>query len=81
MIQPLTLRCQAKAGPIKTGQSVENRRKECHRFWLRLRIYSNFERSNISLKEDKQDGVDLNSNGLDYWVQKNEGKILCFSAD
>ena len=42
---------------------------------------SNFERSNISLKEDKRDGVDSNSNGFGYCVRKNEGKILWFSAD
>ena len=40
-----------------------------------------FEHSNISAKENKRDGVDLNSNGLDYCVRKNEGKILWFSAD
>ena len=42
---------------------------------------SNFELSNISLKENKRDGDDLNSNGLDYCVRKNEGKILWFSGD
>ena len=40
-----------------------------------------FERSNISLKETKPDGVDSNSNGLDYCVRNNEGKIRWFSAD
>ena len=39
---------------------------------LTSRSDSNFERSNISLKENKRDGVDPNSNGLDYCVQKNE---------
>ena len=42
---------------------------------------SNFERSNISLNENKRDGIDLNSDGLDYCVRKNEGKLLWFSAD
>ena len=42
---------------------------------------SNFELSNISLKENKQDGVDSNSNGFNYCVRKNEGKVLWFSAD
>ena len=42
---------------------------------------SDFEPSNISFKENKPDGVDLNSNGLDYSARKNEGKILRFSAD
>ena len=42
---------------------------------------SDFEPSNISLKENKPDGVHLNSNGLDYCVRKNEGKILWFSTD
>ena len=39
---------------------------------------SNFERSNISLKENKRDGVDLNSNGLDYCVRKNKEKLYGF---
>ena len=42
---------------------------------------SNFERSNITLKENKRDGVNLNSNGVDYCVRKNDGRILWFSAD
>ena len=42
---------------------------------------SNFERSNISLKENKRDDVDLNSNCFYYCVRKNEGKIVWFSAD
>ena len=42
---------------------------------------SNFECSNISLEENEWDGVDLNSNGLDFYVRKNKGKILWFSAD
>ena len=48
---------------------------------LMSRSDSNFEQSNISLKENKRDGVDLDSNGLDYCVQNNEGKIMWFSAD
>ena len=42
---------------------------------------SDLETSNVSLKENKPDGVDLNSNDIDYHVRKNEGKILWFSAD
>ena len=42
---------------------------------------SNFEGSDISRKENKRDGIHLNSNGLDYCVGKNEGKFLWFSAD
>ena len=42
---------------------------------------SDFERSNVSLKENKPDGVKPNSNDIDYYVQKNEGMILWFSAD
>ena len=42
---------------------------------------SNFECLNISLKENKRDGADLNSDGLDHCIRKNEGKILWFSAD
>ena len=41
----------------------------------------NFERSNVSLKENKADGANPNSNGIDYYVRKNEGKIRWFSAD
>ena len=43
--------------------------------------YSNFERLNISLKENIPDGVDPNSDGHDYRIRKNEGKYLWFSAD
>ena len=35
-----------------------------------------FECSNISFSENKLAGLGLNSNGLDYCVQKNGGKIL-----
>ena len=42
---------------------------------------SDFERSNHSLKENKPDGVDPNSKDLHYYVRKNNGKILWFSAD
>ena len=57
--------------------------KECNQFWLRLRLRSgsDFERSNVSLKENKPDGVDPNSNDLDYCVRKNKEKIIWFSAD
>ena len=48
---------------------------------LKSHIDSNFERSNISLKENKRDGVDLNSNLLDYCIRKNEGKMPWCSAD
>ena len=48
---------------------------------LTSRSDSNFERSNISIKEHKRDGVDLNSNGLDYCVRKKERKIPWLSAD
>ena len=42
---------------------------------------SNFDGSNIIFKENKWDGVDLNSNGPDYCVPKDEEKILWFSED
>ena len=46
-------------GP-KINQSVENRWKKCHRFWLRLlhavMLISNV--SNISFEENKPDGAD-----------------------
>ena len=48
---------------------------------LTSRSDSDFERSNVSLKENKPDGVNPNSNNIDYYVRKNEGKILWFSAD
>ena len=48
---------------------------------LTSRSDSDFESSNVSLKENKPDGVNPNSNDIDYYVQKNEGKILWFSAD
>ena len=35
----------------------------------------------VSLKENKRDGVDPNSNDPGYCVRKNEEKILWFSAD
>ena len=42
---------------------------------------SDVESSNVSLKENKPDSVNPNSNDIDYYVRKNEGKILWFSAD
>ena len=48
---------------------------------LTSRIDSDFERSNVSLKENEPDGVNPNSNDIDYYFRKNEGKILWFSAD
>ena len=42
---------------------------------------SDFEPSKISFKENKQDGVDLVSRGLDNWARKNERKLYSFSAD
>ena len=37
---------------------------------LTSRSDSDFERSNHSLKENKPDGVDPNSNDLDYYVRR-----------
>ena len=42
---------------------------------------SDIERWSISLKENKPDGVDRNSNGLDYCLRNNKGKVPWFSAD
>ena len=42
---------------------------------------SNFQRSNVILKENKPDGVNPNSNDIDHYVRKNERKILWLSAD
>ena len=39
---------------------------------------SNFEQSNISLKYNKWDGVELNSSSLEYCVRKNEEKFYGF---
>ena len=39
---------------------------------------SNFERSNISRKENKRHGVDLNSNALDYCIGKTKEKFYGF---
>ena len=48
---------------------------------LTSRSDSDFQRSNVSLIENEPDGVDPNSNDLDYCVRKNVGKILWFSAN
>ena len=48
---------------------------------LTSRNDSDFESSNVSLKENKPDGVNPNSNNIEHYVRKNEGKILWFSAD
>ena len=48
---------------------------------LRSRNHSNCQSSNVSLKENKPDGVNPNSNDIEYYVRKNEGKIRLFSAD
>ena len=39
---------------------------------------SDFERSNVSLIENKPDGVNPNTTNIDYHVQKNEGKMVWF---
>ena len=48
---------------------------------LTSRNDSDFERSNVSFKENKPDGVNPHSNDIDYYVRKNEGKILWFLAE
>ena len=45
---------------------------------LTSRSDSDFERSNVSLKENKPDGVNPNSNDIDYYIRKNEGKFFGF---
>ena len=42
---------------------------------LTSRSHPDFEPSNISLKENNRNDVDLSSNGLDYCVRKNQGKF------
>ena len=39
---------------------------------------SDFESSNVNLKENKPDGVNLNSNDIDYYVRKNKRKFYGF---
>ena len=48
---------------------------------LMSRSDSDVESLNVSPKENKPDGINPNSNDIDYYVRKNEGKILWFSAD
>ena len=56
--------------------------KPFHRFLLRLRhaviLFRTIERQP---QKNKPDGVNPNSNNIDYCVRKNEGKIPWFSAD
>ena len=61
-------------------QSAENSRKECHRFWLRLRHKSdsNFERSNISFKENIPDGVDPNSTVSAITFEEKQDELYGF---
>ena len=40
-----------------------------------------FESLNVNLKENKPNGVNPNSDDIDYYILKNEGKFLWFSAD
>ena len=64
-------------------QSTENRRKKCHRSWLPLRqaviLISNVRTS--ASKKIYRKALIRTLDGHDYCVQKNEGKILWFSAD
>ena len=39
---------------------------------------SDVESSKVSLKENKPDGVNPNSNDIDYYVRKNERKFYGF---
>ena len=48
---------------------------------LTSRNDSDFENLNVSLKENKSDGVNLNPNDIEHYVRKNEGKRLWFSAN
>ena len=48
---------------------------------LTSRSDSDFEHSNVSLKENEPDGVNPNFKDIDYYVRKNEGNIRWFSAD
>ena len=48
---------------------------------LTSRCDFSFECSSIRFNENKLDGVDLSSDGLDYCVRKNREKFLWFSVD
>ena len=48
---------------------------------LTSRSNSDFESLNVSLKENKPDGVNPYSNDIDHYVRRNEGRILWLSAD
>ena len=48
---------------------------------LTSRNDSDCQSSKVSLKENKPDGVNPNSNDIEYYVRENEGKIRWFSAD
>ena len=48
---------------------------------LTSRSDTDFESSNVSLKENNPDGVNPNSNDIDYYVRKNDERTLWFSAD
>ena len=62
-----------KCSPRKTvGKSVTGSAT------LTSRSDSDFESSNINLKENKPGGVDLNSNGFDYCVRKNKERFYGF---
>ena len=45
-------------------------------FTLTTRNDSDFEISNVSLKENKPDGVNPNSDDIDYYVRKNEKTMI-----
>ena len=55
---------------LRSEVSIFRLRKECHRYQFRLHhaVILFFECSNISFNENKLDGVDLNSNGLDCFI-------------
>ena len=63
---------------VTLSQSAENRTKSVTDSGYAY--LTHFERSNISLKETKPDGVDPNSKSLDYCLRNNERKIRWFSA-
>ena len=65
-----------------TVQSAENRGKSVtDSGYVTSYSYSNFERPNISFKENKPDCVDPNFNGFCYYIRKKEGRTLRFAAD
>ena len=85
-MQNLWTPCKLSSSKQEVPRSINSLRKTVGKVspilvTLTSRNDSDFESSNVSLKENKPDAVNPNSNDIDYYVRKNEGKIRWFSAD